>query len=137
MPLSEEEQRILQEMEQKLREHDRDFVDRVSRPGYRVHSTRGAKWAAAGFVAGTVLLGVTFRSSVALGICAVLVMVVSALAFASQFASSQKRPHAEPTPGSGADGPPIRRRERPGRAGLADEWSEMRRRMRSRFGNRD
>ncbi|MGO9910872.1 MAG: DUF3040 domain-containing protein, partial [Acidimicrobiales bacterium] len=31
VPLSEEEQRILQEMEQKLREHDREFVDRVSR----------------------------------------------------------------------------------------------------------
>lgn len=81
VPLSEEEQRILQEMEQKLREHDREFVDRVSHSSHRFHSSRGAKWSVFGFLAGTVLLVGTFRSSLALGVCGVLVMVVSALVF--------------------------------------------------------
>jgi hypothetical protein len=142
VPLSEEEQRILQEMEQKLREHDREFVDRVSHSSHRFHSSRGAKWSVFGFLAGTVLLVGTFRSSLALGVCGVLVMVVSALAFAGYLSADGRSQLPE---GPDAPAETAERRQRTGlrgsrgarNAGIGEEWSEMRRRMRSRFGHRD
>src|SRR5580704_1110224 len=67
VPLSEEEQRILQEMEQKLYEHDREFVDRVNHGSHRLRAAKGAKWSVAGFVAGFAVLLSTFRFSLALG----------------------------------------------------------------------
>lgn len=131
VPLSEEEQRILQEMEQKLREHDRGFVDRVSHRSQRMRTASGAKWAVFGFVVGTVLLLGTFRASIFLGICGVLVMLVSALAFAQYLGidSARSRARAEQ---DDARHPGRSRRN----TALSDEWSEMRRRMRSRFGHR-
>jgi hypothetical protein len=137
VPLSEEEQRILQEMEQKLREHDRGFVDRVSHNSHRLETSRGAKWSAFGFLAGTVLLLGTFRASLALAICAVLVMLLSALAFAQYLAVSDRSPRQD----AEDEAPERLRSRRPVRGarsvGLTDEWSVMRKRMRSRFGHRD
>ena len=143
MPLSEEEQRILQEMEQKLREHDRDFVDRVSHSSHRLQTSRGAKWAVFAFVVGTALLLATFRSSLGLGICGILIMVVSALAFAQYLGIDESRTGAAGEAEARAESPdgrarPAARGLRSGRnTGIVDEWSEMRRRMRSRFGHRD
>ncbi|MGO9558925.1 MAG: DUF3040 domain-containing protein [Acidimicrobiales bacterium] len=143
MPLSEEEQRILQEMEQKLREHDREFVDRVSRRTHRFQSSRGAKWSVFFFILGTVFLLGTFRSSAALGICSVLVMVASALVFAQSVSADTGRPERAQDQDSDAGesdrhpGAPLRRSRTSRNAGIAEEWSEMRRRMRSRFGHRD
>ncbi|MHB1986851.1 MAG: DUF3040 domain-containing protein [Acidimicrobiales bacterium] len=143
MPLSEEEQRILQEMEQKLREHDRDFLDRVSHRSRRLESSRGTRWAIVGFLAGTVLLLSTFRSSLGLGICGILVMVVSALAFAQHLGGadtvdprspeSRRRALDPPRAAGGGEAKALRPTRNPG---IAEEWSEMRRRMRSRFGHR-
>ncbi len=139
MPLSEEEQRILHEMEQKLREHDREFVDRVSHVSYRFHGSRRAKWGAFGFVAGTLILLLTFRSSIALGIFGVLIMTFSALTFAQGVGQGSDRhavKGAEPSGQQQAAG--SRHAAKPLRStGIAEEWSEMRRRMRSRFGHRD
>jgi hypothetical protein len=143
VPLSEEEQRILQEMEQKLREHDREFVDRVSRRTHRFQSSRGAKWSAFGFFLGTVFLLGTFRSSIALGICGVLVMVVSALVFAQSVSTDSGRAGRAKDQDSAAgesdrhQGAPLRGSRNSRNVGIAEEWSEMRRRMRSRFGHRD
>lgn len=135
MPLSEEEQRILQEMEQKLREHDRDFVDRVSHSSHRLHASRGARWSATAFLAGTVLLLGTFRGSLALAVCGVLVMLVSALAFAQCLTADTGQPG--PPGGGGETARPGRSAWSRGRGGgLGDDLSEMRRRMRSRFGRR-
>lgn len=123
MPLSEEEQRILQEMEQKLREHDRDFADRVSHGPYRLHVPTGTKWAVAGFVAGFALLLATFRFSVALGVLGFLLMLASTLAFAHD---ARRGPS-----GSRVSERALRRQS------LSDEWVEVRRRLRSRFGHRN
>jgi len=77
VPLSEDEQRILQEMEQKLYEHDRSFAERVrGRPARSGHPVRSA---IAMFVAGFVLVLATFRSSLALASFGVLVMLLAAL----------------------------------------------------------
>ncbi len=142
VPLSEEEQRILQEMEQKLREHDREFVDRVSHSAHRLQASRGAKWSAFGFLAGTVLLLATFRSSLALAICAVLVMVVSALSFAQHLGSEDRSGAAAEATGSPEAGDRPHPSTRPSARGtrtavLSEEWSGMRKRLRSRFGRRD
>jgi len=122
MPLSEEEQRILQEMEQKLYEHDRAFVDRVSTRGSRNHSTRSGRGAVIAFIAGFVLLLVVFRSSVLFASIGFVVMLIAALAFVRQTGQSGG-------PRLGRLGGAVRGH------GVGEEWSEMRRRFRSRFGN--
>ena len=123
MPLSEDEQRILQEMEQTLREHDREFVARVDHSAHRLDAAKSARWSMLGAVAGFVLLLATFRFSVALGTVGFLIMLVSALVFAHHLRQA-------PTSSKGAT-----RRMR--QHGVGDDWSEMRRRMRSRFGHHD
>ncbi|MGO9581916.1 MAG: DUF3040 domain-containing protein [Acidimicrobiales bacterium] len=124
MPLSEEEQRILHEMEQKLYEHDRAFADRYSNKSQRRrggHSGRG--WIVA-FVAGFVLLLVAFRSSLLLGSLGFLIMLVAAVVYVHQVRLSDSARF-------GGLKSPARR------SGMGDELSEMRRRLRSRFGNRN
>ena len=123
MPLSEDEQRILQEMEQTLRQHDRDFVARVDQSSHRLSAAKSARWSILGAVAGFVLLLSTFRFSVELGALGFLIMLASTLLFAQHL----RQGAVAPQPGS--------RRARP--RGVGNEWSEMRRRMRSRFGHHD
>jgi len=75
MPLSEDEQRILHEMEQSLYEHDRAFVDRVRADGSPTLANRSLRWSILAFVAGFTILLLTFRSSLLLGTCGFLVML--------------------------------------------------------------
>jgi hypothetical protein len=121
MPLSEEEQRILQEMEQKLYEHDRAFANRVSTTTPRHQANRSGRGSIAAFIAGFVLLIVAFRSSLLLGSLGFLIMLFAALAFV----------HHAGQAGSARLGGAMRAH------GVGEEWSEMRRRLRSRFGNRN
>ncbi|MGO8876309.1 MAG: DUF3040 domain-containing protein [Acidimicrobiales bacterium] len=123
MPLSEDEQRILQEMEQTLREHDREFVARVDHGSHRLDAAKSARWSIVGAVAGFILLLATFRFSVELGALGFFVMLVSVLLFAQHLRQAATAP-----PGSS-------RRARS--HGPGNDWSEMRRRMRSRFGHHD
>jgi len=123
MPLSEDEQRILQEMEQTLREHDRDFVARVDHSSHRLDAAKSARWSILGAIAGFVLLLCTFRFSVELGAVGFVVMLVSVLLFAQHLRQG----------GSPPQGAARRTRAR----GAAADWSERRRRMRSRFGHHD
>lgn len=123
MPLSEEEQRILQEMEQKLYEHDREFVDRVNHGSHRLEAAKGAKWSVVGFVAGFTLLLWTFRFSVALGAVGFLIMLVCSLLFAHHVRQ--------------ASSAPSRPAGRVRAQAFAGELTAMRRRIRSRFGHRD
>ena len=75
VPLSEEEQRILHEMEQSLYEQDRAFVDRVRSDTPRALAHRSLRWSVLAFVAGFAVLILTFRSSLLLGTCGFLVML--------------------------------------------------------------
>jgi Protein of unknown function (DUF3040) len=122
MPLSEEEQRILHEMEQKLYEHDRAFADRVSTTTPRRRSGHAGRGSVLAFIAGFVLMLVAFRSSVLLGAVGFLVMLFAALAFVRQMGQSGSR--------FGLFNGAMRGH------GVGEEWSEMRRRLRSRFDNR-
>lgn len=79
MPLSEHEQRILSEIEANLKASDPDLAQQVSETTLYRHSARIIKWSAVGFVAGLVLLLLTFTRSVVLGVAGFLVMLACLL----------------------------------------------------------
>jgi hypothetical protein len=56
MPLSPDEQRILEEIEQKLAEEDPRLVEAVSRTSLYTHVARRVRWSALAFLAGFVML---------------------------------------------------------------------------------
>jgi|SRR5437773_2164562 len=56
MPLSEHEQRILDEIEQRLAEEDPRLVDQVSRTSLYTHLARRIRLATLGFLAGFIML---------------------------------------------------------------------------------
>ncbi len=74
MPLSEEEQRILSEIEANLTATDPALVQQVSETTLYRHAARMIRWAVVGFVAGLVLLVLTL-STTWLAIVGFLVML--------------------------------------------------------------
>lgn len=56
MPLSPDEQRILDEIEQRLAEEDPRLVETVSRSSLSAHLTRRIRWSILAFIAGFVML---------------------------------------------------------------------------------
>ncbi len=120
MPLSEDEQRILHEMEQTLYEHDPAFADRVrSKTVYR-HAGRYCKWAALGFVGGLVLLVLSFSTSLVAGFMGFLVMLGSAVVFERNFRRVGRAGWADLTRSARA-------------RGIAEAMGDTRRRLRERF----
>jgi Protein of unknown function (DUF3040) len=79
MPLSEDEQRILREIEANLSVTDPKLVQQVSDTTLYRHATRMVKYSVLGFVAGLVLLLTTFTSVLALGVLGFLVMLACLL----------------------------------------------------------
>jgi hypothetical protein len=80
MPLSEDEQRILREIEENLSATDPKLVQQVSDTTLYRHSARVIKWAVVGFVAGLLLMVFTFTTTLLLGVVGFLVMLGCALA---------------------------------------------------------
>lgn len=78
MPLSEDEQRILQEIEAKLYESDPELVQQVEETTVYRHGARMIKWGVLGFVAGLAILVVSFASSLLIGFIGFLIMLGSA-----------------------------------------------------------
>lgn len=81
MPLSEDEQRILSEIEQHLYASDPQLVREVSSTTIYRHAGRNLKWAAVGFVAGLAFMIVTFTMSIVLAFAGFLGMLASAIFF--------------------------------------------------------
>ena len=81
MPLSEDEQRILQEIEQQFYEHDPDLAREVSSTTVYRHAGRNLKWATLGFLVGFAVLILSFASSLILGFVGFLIMLASAFVF--------------------------------------------------------
>jgi hypothetical protein len=63
MPLSDEEQKILKEIEAQLNATDPGLVEQVSRTTLYRHAARMIRWAAFGVVAGLVLLILTLENT--------------------------------------------------------------------------
>ena len=81
MPLSEDEERILQEIAQRFYEDDPGFAREVSETTLYRHTVRRMKWAVAGLVAGAVFLVATLSTSFWLSFAGFLVMLACALVF--------------------------------------------------------
>ncbi len=78
MPLSEDEQRILQEIEAQFYATDPQLAQQVSETTLYRHAARTIRWAILGFVAGFVVLVASFASSLVLGFCGFLAMLACA-----------------------------------------------------------
>jgi hypothetical protein len=83
MPLSEDEQRILQQIEQQFYEQDPDLAGEMGRHSVYAHHLRLMKWAAALCTAGLVVLlaALAFEHSFAFAFGGFVVMLASALWF--------------------------------------------------------
>jgi hypothetical protein len=78
VPLSENEQRILEEIEKRLQEEDPRFADAVSRRSLQQHVGSRIRWGGVAFVAGFVML-MLFAISAWVAIAGFGVMLVSSL----------------------------------------------------------
>lgn len=78
MPLSEQEQRILEDIERRLQQEDPRFAQQVARSSLYSHLTRRIRWGALAFLAGFVML-ILFVVSVWIAIAGFGVMLASGL----------------------------------------------------------
>ena len=79
MPLNEDEQRILAEIERQFHAQDPDSARRISSTTLQRYLARNSRWAALGFIVGLVVLMAAFASSWIIGIFGFLIMVASAV----------------------------------------------------------
>ncbi|MDQ4005046.1 MAG: DUF3040 domain-containing protein [Actinomycetota bacterium] len=78
MPLSEQEQRILEDIERRLQQEDPRFAESVERASLTSHVSRRIRWGVLAFVVGFVML-MLFVLSVWVAIAGFGVMLVAAL----------------------------------------------------------
>lgn len=78
MPLSEHEQRILEDIERRLQEEDPRFADQVARTSLHAHVARRIRWGTVLFLAGFVML-MLFAISVWVAIVGFGMMLTAAL----------------------------------------------------------
>jgi hypothetical protein len=81
VPLSPEEQRILQDIEKSFYEHDPQFAREVSSTTLYKVAGRNLKWLALGFLAGLVILLVSFTTSLFFGGLGFVIMLACAFFF--------------------------------------------------------
>jgi hypothetical protein len=81
VPLSEDEERILQEIAQRFYEDDPGFAREVSETTLYRHTVSRMKWSIVGLVAGAVFLVVTLSTSFWLSFAGFMLMLASALVF--------------------------------------------------------
>lgn len=81
MPLSEDEKRILNEIEDHLYASDPDLAREVSQTTIYTHAFRNLKWATLGFVAGVVLMVLLLSVHFALAFVGFALMLVCVLWF--------------------------------------------------------
>ena len=81
MPLSEDEERILQEISQQFYEDDPDFAGKVGETTLYSHTVRRMKWSGFGFIAGIAFLVASLSTSYLLAFAGFLMMLACALYF--------------------------------------------------------
>jgi hypothetical protein len=81
VPLSEDEERILQEIAQRFYEDDPSFAREVSETTLYRHTVRRMKWSIVGLVAGAVFLVASLSTSYLVSFAGFLVMLACALVF--------------------------------------------------------
>ena len=81
MPLSEDEQRILSQIEQQLHETDPGLAKEVATTTVYTHSARNIKWSVLGFIVGLVTIVLTLSVSFWLAFVGFAMMLTAALFF--------------------------------------------------------
>jgi tetrahydromethanopterin S-methyltransferase subunit B len=81
VPLSEHEQRVLQELEHALYQEDPAFANRVRQENVYRYAGRYLKWSILGFVVGLAVMLAFFTTSVLIGFLGVLIMFGSLVSF--------------------------------------------------------
>ena len=81
MPLSEHEERILQEMERRYHASDPDSYRRIRTTTLGRYLVSNLRWSALGFALGLAVLLTSFVTSWLLAVCGFVVMLASAVAF--------------------------------------------------------
>jgi hypothetical protein len=119
VPLSEDEQRILSEIERSFYEHDPAFARNVSSATLTRHASRYAKMAGFAFLAGLLLLLISFASMFWLAAVAFLVMLASAFVFVTNIRKLARSGLNEITRARGRN--------------FTDMVNEQKRRLRGRF----
>ena len=120
MPLSEDEQRILSEIERSFYEHDPAFARKASSATLTRRASRNCKLAAAAFLLGLVILLMTFARTLVLGAFGFFVMLAAAFVFVTNLRKLSG-------PGLQSVAQSVR-----GRA-FGDLLGDQRRRLRERF----
>lgn len=125
MPLSEHEQRLLEQMERALYAEDPKFVSSLRGADLRTHYRRRAVQSAIGFILGVVLLMTGVVSMVwPVGVFGFVLMLASAL-FA---VSSWRKVSGSAEPARPAAGP--RPKRKPAKRGMTDRFEDRWRRRR-------
>lgn len=120
VPLSEDEQRILQEIEQQLYASDPGLAREVSATTIYTHAGRNLKWATAGFIGGVVFMIMTLAASAILSFVGFLAMLASAIYFERNLRKMGRAGWQDWTQA-------VRR------AGLGDQITSARERLQERF----
>ncbi|WP_334144659.1 DUF3040 domain-containing protein [Rhabdothermincola sp.] len=120
VPLSEDEQRILSEIEQQLYESDPALARDIADTTVYTHAARNLKWAVLGFVAGTLMLVLTLATHFLLAFAGFVVMLLCALAIERNARRMGKAGLQQITQSMRA-------------AGLRDAFGNANQRMRDRF----
>lgn len=79
MPLSEHEQRVLQQLEESLKRDDPAFEKKVREANIYREAGRRLRWAGAGFVGGLAVLLIFFTSNLLIGLVGVAIMFASGM----------------------------------------------------------
>ena len=124
MPLSEDEQRILEQIEQQFYREDPSFAQQVGQTTLYRHAARNVKWAGLGLL-GSLIFTLVFFRYLWLGLLGFLLMLMCALFL---FQNLRKMGRA------GYD--QLSHRVQTGGVSLRDIFGRAGRRMRGRFGDR-
>ncbi len=81
MPLSDDEQKILSQIEQQLHETDPDLANEVATTTVYTHAARNIKWSVLGFIVGLAFIILTISVSFWLAFLGFAIMLAAALYF--------------------------------------------------------
>lgn len=126
MPLSEDEQRILAEIEQQFYREDPGFAQQVGETTLYRHASRNVKWAVLGLLASLVFTLIVFTKGLLLGLLGFLLMFACAVLLYHNLRKLGRAGYEQISHHVQARGISLR-----------DIFGKAGRRMRGRFGDRD
>jgi hypothetical protein len=121
VPLSEDEQRILHDLERRLYATDPDGAKRMSAETLTRYLARNCRWAAVGIFVGVVIILVSLATSLVLGVFGLALLLASAIVFTKNLRRMGRH-------GLAQLGETVRAR------GNSQAWEDARERFRRRFG---